>query len=381
MIVADIRNNYNSREIKIIESTDDYIYYSEEKDEHDAFSLEFIEYSIKGNKERIISSYTLDNKTFIDHTFAWESFIFLIMENGENNIWLFKIDKITGNELLCVEINCYGQYSGCTVLNENNLIIYTSKEGNQQESLEDANINSIYSSYLYSIETSELYPIESPFYGITPQNLYLFKQQDTHMLLLMNLPSGKGKSNWGKSNDSSCLFLLSIEDFIENIKSKSNPLNRKSLFKLWKDNPFELAGEDSCNLYFILNTMLEKNKRIYSYNKQDQTIKNEITLKTLENDISSYYMSRYAFKINRVSFIPDGVTVKGIYRCSVDASYNSKYGKFIDCIENRFIICKNILNENTPNQTEYITIYDCILKTVECFEAKFLINNDTLLLY
>ena len=84
MTVVDIRNIFSGRNIEIFHTDEAYIYYSEEKNDSGKNELFILEYDRRKKHERLITNYTLDDPTFVEHIFAFEETIILILENGKN---------------------------------------------------------------------------------------------------------------------------------------------------------------------------------------------------------------------------------------------------------------------------------------------------------
>ena len=67
MVIEDLRNVFTSCRDELIEVSGDYIYYAEEKVEEGHNILFLLEYNRKTKRERIITSYILQNPSFVHH--------------------------------------------------------------------------------------------------------------------------------------------------------------------------------------------------------------------------------------------------------------------------------------------------------------------------
>lgn len=98
MIVVDIRNFFVVRNVELIEANDDFIYYAEEKNQESHNNLFLLEYNRRAGKERLITNYSLDDPTFVQHIYLIDNIIVILLENGSNEVWIITVDKETGKE-------------------------------------------------------------------------------------------------------------------------------------------------------------------------------------------------------------------------------------------------------------------------------------------
>ena len=104
MTVVDIRNVVIDSNVELIEISDHYIYYAEEKNEEGYRSLFILEYDRETKSERIISNYILNNPTYVQHYYAFPNHILLVMENAGSVAWVLCLEKETGKELNMAQI-------------------------------------------------------------------------------------------------------------------------------------------------------------------------------------------------------------------------------------------------------------------------------------
>ena len=138
MTVVDIRNIFSKRDIEIFEVSRSFIYYAEEKNEGSANELFILEYNRATRRERLITNYTLEDPTFVEHIFSFSGFSFsgsivLILENGGNSLWLIEIDKKTGSEINRRKVVCTGSFRSCCALDESHILIYMGPDEENSE--------------------------------------------------------------------------------------------------------------------------------------------------------------------------------------------------------------------------------------------------------
>ena len=100
MVVVDIRNILADRNIQLSSVNSDCIYYLEEKNDDGNNNLFVLEYDRASRKERLVSNYSLEDPSFVEHLFTFEKNLILILENGTNSLWMIELDKKTGMLIL-----------------------------------------------------------------------------------------------------------------------------------------------------------------------------------------------------------------------------------------------------------------------------------------
>ena len=374
MLVVDIRNTKYQRNIEIIGSINNCIYYYEERIKDDILYLTLFEYNIETNRECIVMTYILSDKASVIHPILLENIIYLVLEDGQGGIWIFKIDKERKIEVSRSKIECDGTYVKCQALDNRYLLISTKCVDNYDNNEFDLK----YNFYLYDTESQKLFLAkDSIFAGVDPLDIRIFKEDNVYNALILkrNLNLGS-KAELEKS-----VLLVCSSVLVDNIRSRSEELFTRYVFEHGEKGSLEIVGEDTQNIYFIFKSILRSDIGLCSYNKKSECLKKIKNLKPLESKLNKYHISRYPFKIHVLSHNQESSRVEGVFNCSINTEFSPRYGEFMDCIEDRFIICKNVLLAPNNTQEEYITIYDNILKTEECFKARCFVFDQKLFLY
>lgn len=387
MLVVDVRNRDSQRNIEVIEITDESIYYYEEKNNSDKNSLCLFEYNISDNVENLMVEYTLDDPTLIPHAYSFEDSIMLVLENGRD-VFVLRIDKSTYDEHLRTDLNCIGQFSDCKPLDQTHILIYT------VESEEFSNIFKGYKEatgcsfivYLYDLNTQKKYVVKDcVLRRLFAENLHIFKSGDSWEIMLLDPYSSEylkesyyKESSWIDIDVKDNVWILKLDEFIGSIKSGEEKLPSKLLINSDINGSVRFIGYDKEKIYFKQNYFSLNKQEIKSFSKATNKIVTETEFYTSVNSPYKYlHISKYPFKIHMVSREPNYISVKGVLNSTLDANYNVEFGDFLDCIEDRFIICKSTLNR----KRELITIYDPVLETKEHFACKFFANENTSVLY
>lgn len=365
MLVVDLRNINNPRDIEIIGSTEKSIYYYTEQLKDQRLYLKIFEYNIAENVEHLVITYKIDNPRFVVHLSLLEDYIFLISEDNKSNVWVSKIDIHSGKELSCGKVKCRGNYLGYKVLSSEALLISTETKDIASEL---SNEKSFKLFYLYKTEDCSTVSINNElFHGCDIRNIYPFKDNEGYSLIF-----SKSSFNTGLCDT---VERVSVDSLLDDSFNTESILDNKGA------NSLRIVGEDNENIYILFSDHSDSEETIYSHNKLKNETSLALKLNPISNNFSKYHLTQNQFKINRISLTPVNTTISGIYNCYISANFSPKYGEFIDCIENRFIICQNTLNEGSEIIDEYITIYDYILKTEEYFKAKCFISGNNLFLY
>lgn len=393
MVVVDIRNFFIVRNVELIEATDDFIYYAEEKNEEGHNNLFLLEYNRKSGVERLITNYSLDDPTFVQHIFSVNEHILIIMENGSNSVWIIAVDKNSGEETSRNQIHCIGRFFDCKVLDQFHVLIYT------VETEESVDIFRGYKEitgstcivYMYDLENNKKYFVKNNLIGkIMADGLKVFDNHSGRQLILLDQygdASLKEKcyneSRWISIDIKDNVWTCSLEDFINGVKSQSDKINLKNIFTAGIDGMARFISMDDNYVYFRVHHFPTGSEKICCYDKNSSDISTVCELDKLDTNSNEYYhIDSNAAKIYKIKNNGDYTDIVGILNSNINASYESRFGSLLGCVENRFIICKKEMYDSSEGyRYEYITIYDSELSTEETFDCKCSIKNNTVILY
>lgn len=80
MKVVDIRNVFEKRRIQLFYVDDDFIYYAEEKLQGELSNLYILEYNRDTRRERLVTNYTLEDSSFVQHILHLKKQYFLCLK-------------------------------------------------------------------------------------------------------------------------------------------------------------------------------------------------------------------------------------------------------------------------------------------------------------
>lgn len=389
MTVIDIRNFFTIRNVEIIDINKKYIYYAEEKNEEGHNNLFLLEYNRETRRERVIINYSLDDPTFVQHLFNLDESIILVLENGTESIWIFRINKKTGEETARIESKSVGSFFGCKAIDENNVIIYTVSNEKYKKLFEayQKKTGCTRLAYMHDIDQDKKYLIENRVIsGISPENIKIYKTEDEVKVLLLN-PYGdealKEKcyknARWISTPIDDCIWTCTMKDLIQSVKNEEYKLKLKLIVKASIEGCVRYIGMDKDHLYLRVKNFKTKEEYICAYSETKD--KMQVAYKFSES-ASDYYIDKEEAKVYKLIQKDDLTLIEGVVNSKVNGYYKTSIGKFVGCIEDRFIITnKVVLNKEEKYDFEYTSICDTRLKTEESFECKSVIKGDTLVLY
>lgn len=390
MVVVDIRNFFEERNVDLIEVNNDFIYYSEEKSQEGHNNLFLLEYNRVTKRERIIVNYSLDDPSFNQHMFSFENSIILLLENESNVFWVFKIDKKTGEETTRLKSDCIGSFDGCTMLDENNFIIYSKADAYTAKVFDDYEkaTGCSHIACLYNINDGKRSFIKDKrIYKNPPSNITTYDYKGKPQVLILE-PYGdealKEKcyknSRWINTNICDYIWTCPLDTLISDIKNEKSEISMKLIVKASTEGMARFCGMDDEFIYFRAGNFKTLEDCICTYSKNTSEIK-ILTPLTYENNCY-YHIDISETKVYRISEDNNMFRVTGVVNSNVYGEYSVSLGEFIGCIDDRYLIIKKSTNFEDSNGTvEYNSIFDTENLTEENFECKCCIKGDTLVLY
>lgn len=393
MVVVDIRNLFAQRNIEIFEINDAFIYYSEEKHNEDGQnSLYLLEYNRSSRRERLISNYTLQDPTFIQHIFALTNSIIIILENGSNSLWLIEVDKQSGMELNRRKIVCTGSFSECKPLDDEHLIIYM--EADEQ----NADVFKKYKQatgcdrlcYTYNLRTNKKYFVKGPMLAkLSCDDIKIIESNGERQLILLDPFSDEEvkehyyrEKRWISADIRDNIWLCTLSTALAEIECGCSEITFKSIASADIKGSVRYCGMSDENVYLKVKQFKTGMERLCAYNKNSGELTPSVSLDPPESSRDFYCIEQETGKIHLICPIGNGkVHVKGILNSDINATYDNALGKFVTCIEDRFIIANKTVQEpNQPPQSIY-SIYDTQSDLSESYECNCEIKNQTLVLY
>ena len=392
MTVVDIRNIFSNRNIELFDVNDSFIYYAEEKNEEGHNNLFILEYNRATRRERLVTNYSLEDPTFVEHIFAFEKTIVLILENGTNSMWLIEIDKQSGIELNRRKVVCTGSFSECMAWDSEHLLIYMAPdEANEQMFKKYKEITGCDClCYLYNLRTNKKFLVKSPMIAkLGCDNIKLIEVQGEKYIVLLD-PFGEEEvkehyyreQRWINADIRDNIWLCNLAEVEEQLENGSEEISKKCIASADIKALVRYIGIRDEKVYFRAKEFRTGTEKLCSYDAFTNSLDVEATLTDPEDNRTFYLIEEKPVKVFCITKGNTKVYVKGIVSSEADLSYDNSLGEFMTCIENRFVVTqRSIYSEESKNTFTYYYIYDSQLDQSESYECICHVYGDTLVLY
>lgn len=392
MTVVDIRSFITVRNVELIEVNNDFIYYAEEKNEEGHNNLFLLEYNRVTRRERVITHYSLDDPTFVQHIYSFVDSIVLLLENGGSAVWVFRVDKNTGEETVRTQLNCIGGFAGSKALDKRHVLVYT--EANEEffdlfkEYQRVTGCARV--AYLYDIEKEEKYFVKNlRLCRRSGEDFLLYSTQEGKQVLLLD-PYGDEtlkqrcyrSARWINTQVRDNLWVIPLKRLMEGIKRGEEEFRERPVITADINGLVRFSGMDKHNIYFKAKHFPTGRERICRYDKNSGEIQVAADLAQSETQACSYYIEERNAKAYRLEEYDETILVHGMVNSAVHAEYEKKLGQLVSCVEDRFLITRKVVYDDQGNyEFEYNSIYDIVKKTEESFECKCAVWGNTLVLF
>ena len=384
MTVVDIRSIFSQRNIELFDISSSYIYYAEEKNEDGHNDLFILEYNRSTRRERLITNYTLEDPTFVEHLFAFENTIVLVLENGSNSMWMIEIDKTTGAEKNRRKVVCTGAFRSCFALDSTHLLVYMGPdEANAAMFKQYSEVTGCEClCYLYDLKTNTKHFVKNPLIAkLGTQGLRkLSIHGDDHLILLdpyADEDIKKGyydEQRWINADIRDNLWLCNMIKLEAELEAGVEQISKKCIASADIKALVRYMGVDGDKVFFRAKEFRTGIEKICSYDITANALAVEAELTAQDGIV--YIVEEKPFSVYEVRAEEAETHVRGIVNCSADVSYDSSLGKFISCIDSRYIVARRDDEEGSS-----IVIYDTVLQKSESYKGSCTLSGNTLVLY
>ncbi len=392
MTVIDLRNIFSDRSIELADVTRSFIYYVEEKNQDGHNDIFLLEYNRSTRRERLVANYSLDDPTFVEHIFAFEKTIIMVLENGSNSLWLLEIDKKTGDELNRRKIVCTGLFRSCLALDGEHLLIYMSPDDENAEMFRKYKevTGSDCLCYLYDLKTNQKHFVRSRILarlgidGIRVANIH----GQRYVILLDPFADEEVKEHyyreqrWINVDIRDNIWICNLYDMVTEIENGADEITKKSIASADIKALVRYMGIGGDKIYFRAKEFRGGTEKICSYNAFVNTIGEECDVEEKADGSRLYIIDEKPFKTFSVEKDGDKRKIRGVVGSSADFEYDKSLGKLVTCIDNRYaILLKEEKNADGKVSGSYINIYDSGTKAAERYDCNCRIEGSTVVLY
>lgn len=391
MKVVDLRNVFASCNDVLIEISDHFIYYAEEKREEGHNNLFILEYNRVTRRERIIANYFLSNPAFVQHFFSFPEDIIVVMESGESNAWILRIDKHTGAERNMATLNFIGGFSDCTALDESHLVIYTKENAQHRALFEDYRKLTGFEkvAYLYDIDDEKYYYVRDPRVCTADSAGLITYEADGQKQLLVLQPHGDEEEKehcyrnirWLGDNINDNVWLCPLFDFIVAVKTGEERAPLELILSAGTPGLVRFAGMDGGSLYFRVKYFPTGDQRICAYDKitGKKSIVAELNLKEDEAP-AMFSIDGSGARVYRITEEEDGYRVDGVLNSEIHTRYSKELGEFFACVDDRFLLARYILADD-KDSFEFNSVFDAQTGSQKSYECSCAVQGSTVVLY
>lgn len=391
MKVVDLRNLFISSNVSLIEIGDEKIYYAEEKLEEGHNSLFLLEYNRVTRRERIIANYFLTDPAYVQHFFSFPEEIVIVMECGESAAWILRVDKFTGEEKNMAKLNFIGAFAECRALDESHVILYTAANERHRQLFREYKKLTGFSrvAYLYDLDEGRYYYARDPrVCNADSGSLITYDVSGERQLLLLQ-PHGSEEEKrkcfrdmrWLGDNVNDNVWLCPLLDFVVSVKAGEERVPLELILSAGTSGLVRYVGMDRDSLYFRAQYYPTGDQRLCAFDKQTgrKTVAATLTLGEDEND-AIFSIDPQDGRAYRVTEGDGFCEVKGVLNSGVQARYPGDLGKFVTCVDDRFIIARYVLTDG-KDSFEFNSVYDAKTGTQKSYECRCAVRDGTVVLY
>lgn len=391
MKVVDLRNIFASCNDVLIEINDHFIYYAEEKREEGHNNLFLLEYNRDTRRERIISNYFLSNPTFVQHFFSFPEAIVIVMESGESEAWILRVDKRTGAEKNLAKLNFIGTFVDCKALDESHVILYTGENDRHRRLFREYQKLTGFAriAYLYDLNDETYFYVRDPrICGADSTGLITYDIDGERQLLVLQPHGDEAEKEkcyrslrWVGDNINDNVWLCPLFDFIVSVKAGEERLPLELILSAGTCGMVRYAGMDAENLYFRARYFPDNDQRLCAFHKATgrKSVVAELNLRQDEKE-ADFRIDMEAGRAYRIQEGEDTYAVDGLLNSSVHAEYSKELGEFTACVDDRFIIARYVLSDG-QDSFEFNSIYDVQTDEQKSYECSCIVKGGTVVLY
>ena len=391
MKVVDLRNVFASCNDQLIEISDNLIYYAEEKNEEGHNSLFLLEYNRITKRERILTNYILDKPAFVQHFFSFPEVILLVLEDGGSSVEILSIDKLTGEERSAVALSLVGSFSDCAALDENRLILFTEEDEAHEELFSEYRRLTGFArvALLFDLEEEAYYYLRDPrVCNAAARDLVTYDLDgDPQLLVLQPHGDEQEKLNcyknmrWLGDNVNDNVWLCPLFDFIVSAKAGEKRVPLELILSAGTTGLVRYAGMNGEDLYFRVKYFPTNDQRLCAVNTRTnkRRIVAQLNLEAGDRDVF-FCIDTDGGRAYKIADRGDCFEAAGVLNSNLHARYSKELGDFITCVEDRFIVAKYVLADETDS-FEFNSIYDCQTGEQQSYECSCAAKGGTVVLY
>ena len=388
MKIVDLRSTLVTCNDKLIDISGENIYYAEEKNVEGHQNLFLLAYNRETRRERVLADYRVTKPDYVMHYFPFDSHILIVMEDGGSEAWLLKLDKHTGREEQLVQARFAGNFIDCCALDADHVVLYS------QASRRDASLFREYrrhtgfsqAAYLYDLQKDCCWSVQDPRICAGARVLPFFGGGE-HKLLVMQ-PYGTEEEKrkayrdrrWVGDHIEDRIWLCTAEDFTDAVENERPAAPMVRILQAGTSGMVRFAGEDADSLYFRALFFPTDDQHILSVSKHTGAKQDAAQLNLAPEERDARFLSDSG-RFYKLTVPEEGqIRVQGILNSTIDAVYNEKLGELVSCVDDRFLVLRNQMSDDTDSLLFY-TVYDAKDGKIKEFEGNCTVCGSILVLF
>lgn len=389
--VVDLRNIFASCTDELIDISGNLVTYVEEKMEEGKPTLFLMEYDRASGQERTLASCEIPAEACVRHCFRFEDAVLAVMESGGSDVWLLRAERSTDEKKTFTKLHFVGDFQGCFALDESHLLFYTGpNERDGKVFRRYAKLTGFHrAAYLYDLEEDKYYCARDPrVCGAGPSRFVPFLRGGVPWLLLLQ-PRGNEEEKrkcskeerWLGSEINDEVWECPLHDFLVSLKAGEERLPFDLVLSAGTDGLLRYVGQDDENLYFRAVYFPKDDQRICACCKNTGKKSVAATLNLAPGEApAKFSIDRFGGRAYRIEEADENFHVTGILHSEADVEYPKELGTFVTCVEDRFLVARYILADDTDS-FEFNSVYDALDGSRKSYECRCAVSGDTVVLY
>lgn len=387
MTVIDLRDELYRRKIDIIEITDEFIYYAEELKINGVDTIYLYSYSFSQECERVMSYFTFDDATYLQHYYACKDSIIVLFENDTNRIWIVKVDKKTNEEVYRKKIPLIGRFFECVPIDDNNIIVYSKADSDSRElfnrCLEETNSECL--ANLYDLEKGYRYFIKDfKTAGLVKNSMHKFTDSKGVEQLLLCDPYCDEVEKEELSRELSKvpddvrdnIWIISKMKFLDGVKSSREHIGLRKIASAGIEGLVRFECISGDKIIFRAKIFSHGKEQFFEMSTSSGEVKPIGEVKA-RNDTSRYFTDTENGKVYYMTRDDDNIMLKGEINSAAGIMYPHSIGRIESCIDDRFVIANSSKSYSEP----LMSIYDGRLNLTDTYQARVKTKGEILVFF
>ena len=304
-----------------------------------------------------------------------------MLENGSSSIWVVELDRRSGMELSRRKLNFTGRFYECKAIDANNIIFTAAPDEKSKGFFKQykALTKCDTLAYIYDIEQDKKSFIRCPLISkVGCDSLFTVKTTEGNKLIILD-PWGDEETKlyyfreqrWISADIRDNIWICDLDSALLELKNGKENLTVHCVASADIKGMVRYAAITDKKLYMKATHFKSGVEKICSYDFESKKIEALAELLPCE-DNETYYVENRTGQTYKLTIDEDKTLVESMMS-DFKGKYKTAFGKFVACIENRFIIT------NSDNKAIYII--DTKSGTENKYDCKCEIYGSTLVLY